>query len=229
MPRRRQDGKKPQRHQAKAKRLRELIPRVGFDLADKKCRAKLSGVDSAKVKEHIRAFTRDLNKSLVDQALTSIFEPAIAAMKQDPEKIADTTPGEYWGLVRREIPWIRDSDLTSHAIYELVVALIIAHEKYDEAYPYDRYKHQYGALARAVHEFAQLLKQHHESNFLIMGTYFNSAMSLPSDDEEEDEEEEEEGGGEGGEEEEGDEERLMRRVRGMDISEACGSGAMDLD
>lgn len=154
MPRRRKaDGKKPPRNQAKKLRLRELLPRVGFDFADKRCHAVLSGVYSVTIKEHIRSFAGDLNKLLVDQALTAIFEPAIAAIKAEPDSISDVMPGEFWEGIKQTLPWTSGA-LTGHAVFSLVVALVFSHEKYDAACPYERFKHQYGKLAEAVHEFS---------------------------------------------------------------------------
>lgn len=157
MGRRRADGKKAPRHKAKKDRLRELIPRIGFDLADKRCRATLSGVDSVTIKEQIRAFAGDLNKPIVDEALASIFEQAITAMEEDADKITEMMPGEYWGIIKQTLPWTSDA-LAGHTIFTLVVALLISHEAYDAANPYDKFKHQYGKLASAVHNFSGLLK-----------------------------------------------------------------------
>ncbi|KAI1767513.1 hypothetical protein GGR53DRAFT_482099 [Hypoxylon sp. FL1150] len=158
MPRRQRDGKQPPRYKAKKLRLRWLIPRNGFDLADKRCRAMLSGVDSVAIKDHIRAFAGgDLNKTIVDSALAALFDRAVAALREDPEKIADAMPGEFWGAVQQTLPWTSDA-LAGHTIFTLVVALVVAHEAYDAAFPYDRFKHQYGKLAEAVHQFSALLK-----------------------------------------------------------------------
>ncbi|KAI2629510.1 hypothetical protein GGR54DRAFT_635693 [Hypoxylon sp. NC1633] len=187
MLRRRQTGKK--RYANRKYRLRYLIPRIGFDLRDKKCRAMLSGIDSGIVKHHIRASAGNLTKMIVDEALAAIFTAAIATMEQDPDKIAEMIPGEYWGVIRDTIPWATDT-LAGHTIFSLVATLVLSHEKYDAVSPYNKFKHQYGKLAEAVHKFSQLLKQHHQGNPLIMAFYFSSSISLPSDDEDDSENEE---------------------------------------
>lgn len=117
----------------------------------------LSSVDSVTIKEHIRAFAGDLNKIIVDEALTTIFEQANASMEEDPDKISEMMPGEYWGIIKQTVPWAGD-ELPSHTIFSLVVTLIVSHEKYNTASPYERFKHQYGKLASAVHKFSETLK-----------------------------------------------------------------------
>ncbi|RYP11762.1 hypothetical protein DL765_007604 [Monosporascus sp. GIB2] len=189
MPRRRRS----QRYDSKNPRLRELLPRVGFDFADKRSRAMLSGANSALVKEKIRGFAGDLDKDLVDEALAVLFERANAAVEEDPARLSNTIPGEFWGVIKQNIPWASGGDLDGHAVFSLaaalVVALVVAHETYDAARPYERFRHQYGKLAEGVHRFSALLKQHHHDNILVMGFYLDSSVGLPSDDGEELEEE----------------------------------------
>lgn len=232
MPRRRKDGKKPTRHGAKQQRLRELLPRIGFDFGDKKSRAMLSGVDSAKIKEHIRAFAGALNKTLVDEALAAVFEPAIAAMEEDPDKISEMMPGEFWGAIKQTLPWI-GQDISGHTLFSLVVALIIAHEKYDAASPYENFKHQYGKLAEAVHKFGGLLKQHHQGNLLIMSIYFDSSTSLPSDEEDEDDDEDAVEDEDEGEDEDKDKDKGEAKgedeAKDADVDVDMEGGGMDVE
>ncbi|RYP41139.1 hypothetical protein DL769_011638 [Monosporascus sp. CRB-8-3] len=193
MPRRRTTlgGKNPQRYKDRKNRLRELLPRVGFDFADKRCRAMLSGVDSALIKEHIRRFAGDINKTLVDEALAALFQQAIAAVEEDPARLSDMMPGEFWGAVKQGVPWASGDDLQGHLLFSLVAALVISHETYDAVRPYEIIGHQYGKLAEGVHKFSALLKQHHHDNAIVMSFYFDSSVGLSSEDEEEQEEQEE--------------------------------------
>ncbi|RYO79879.1 hypothetical protein DL766_000951 [Monosporascus sp. MC13-8B] len=185
MPRRR----RPQRHDGGNLRLRELLPRVGFDFADKANRAMLSGANSALVKEKIRGFAGDLGWNLVDEVLAVLFEQANAAVEGDPARLSDATPGEFWGVIKQNVPWASGADLGGHAVFSLAAALVVAHETYDAARPYERFRDQYGKLAEGVHRFSALLKQHHHDNVLVMSFYFDSSVGLPPDGEEELEEE----------------------------------------
>ena len=192
----------------------------------------LSGVDSAKIKEHIRAFAGALNKTLVDEALAAVFEPAIAAMEEDPDKISDMMPGEFWGAIKQTLPWI-GQDISGHTLFSLVVALIIAHEKYDAASPYENFKHQYGKLAEAVHKFGGLLKQHHQDNLLIMSIYFDSSTSLPSDEEDEDDDEDAVEDEDEGEDEDKDKDKGEAKgedeAKDADVDVDMEGGGMDVE
>ncbi|RYO98476.1 hypothetical protein DL764_007072 [Monosporascus ibericus] len=171
MPRRRTTlgGKKPLRYDSK------------------NLRAMLSGADSALIQEKIRGFAGDLNKNLVDDALAVLFEQANAAV-EDPARLSDMMPGEFWGVIKQNVLWASGDSLGGHVVFSLATALVVAHETYDAARPYERFRHQYGKLAEGVHKFSALLKHHHQDNAIVMSFYLDSSVGLPSDDEEEQEE-----------------------------------------
>ncbi len=143
----------------------------------------LSGVDSVIVKDHIRRFSGELSKIIVDHALASLFERGIADMEDDPSRISEMMPGEYWSAIKQTVPWASGEDLPGHVVFSLVATLLISHNKYDASKPYDKFKHQYGNLAEAVHTFSGILRQHHLHNIIIMNSYFDSSVTLDSDTE----------------------------------------------
>ncbi|KAI0379375.1 hypothetical protein F5Y04DRAFT_290280 [Hypomontagnella monticulosa] len=218
MARPRKDGRKPnrkakQRYAAKKQRLRDLMPRIGFDFRDKRCQAMLASVDSGLIRDHIRTFTTapKLSKALVDQALAVIFESATANMENNPEEIADTTPPEYWARIRETIPWATNK-ISGCALFSLVVALLSSHTLYDDVNPYEKEGHRYGRLANAVRNFSLTLWKYHNDNYLITVIYHLSEMGLDPEwdmEMEKDDEDDENGGDEDDgydDEDEGDDE-----------------------
>ncbi|KAI1080462.1 hypothetical protein F5B20DRAFT_589259 [Whalleya microplaca] len=183
MGRPRTSGYKPAR--ARKNKFRDYVPRVGFILKDYKVRMLLDAVDTTLVKNKIKDFSDGLNKDVVDQALAYVFDGANQAMEEDPSAIAETTPALFWQPIKNAVHWTRDFD--AGIIFQLVVALLAAHEKYDEARPYEKFKNQYGRSAESCHKFSSLLKQHHSDNYLLMSLYFKTKVSLDSDDEADDE------------------------------------------
>ncbi|RYP56814.1 hypothetical protein DL771_011589 [Monosporascus sp. 5C6A] len=155
MPRRRTTlgGKKPLRYDSRSLRLRGLLPGVGFDYADKRCRERGGGGGPGSTLRH--------------------------------------DAGRVLGSHQAERLLASGDDLGGHVVFSLAAALVVAHETYDAARPYERFRHQYGKLAEGVHKFSALLKQHHHDNAIVTGFYLDSSVGLPSDDEEEQEEEEE--------------------------------------
>ncbi|KAI1772954.1 hypothetical protein F4818DRAFT_443839 [Hypoxylon cercidicola] len=194
MARRRGNGKKPPRYKEKKYRLRELLPRVGFDFTDKRCRKMLSSVDSVIIKEQIRARVGELNKAKVDEALAIIFEQAMKVLEEDIDKVTELMAEEFWSNVKQNIPWATEG-LPNRTFLSLVITLIVAHEKYSSYAPHANFKHQYGKLATTAHDFAFLLKQvsqqHNQSNPFLTKFYLNSSMWGSSDGKDEDTEAEE--------------------------------------
>ncbi|KAI5926744.1 hypothetical protein F4810DRAFT_484497 [Camillea tinctor] len=161
MPRRRptQGGSKTPGNRQNRMKLRQLIPKAGFDFADKRCRALLIGLESAVIKERIQNFSAGLNKTIVDQALAMLFEKATEVMENEPDQIADKLPGEFWGTIKQTIPWAQD--ISGSIIFKLVAALLAAHETCLENFPYEKFSIHYGRLATSAHQFSLLLQQHH--------------------------------------------------------------------
>ncbi|KAI1631010.1 hypothetical protein F4809DRAFT_654356 [Biscogniauxia mediterranea] len=194
MPRRRptHGGIRLPGNKQKRIKLRTLMPRIGFDFVDKRCRAMLTGVGSSLIKEQIYNFFFEMNKATVDKALAMLLKKATKVMENDPEQIADMMPGEFWGAIKQTVPWAKD--LSGSIIFSLVAALLAAHETCLETYPYERYSIYYGRLATSTHNFSMLLQQHHMDNYLLMSIYYDTAMALgnESDDESASESEEDE-------------------------------------
>ncbi|KAI1487188.1 hypothetical protein F5X96DRAFT_687357 [Biscogniauxia mediterranea] len=157
-------------------KLRTLMPRIGFDFVDKRCRAMLAGVGSSLIKEQINNFFFELNKPTVDKALAMLLEKATKVMENEPDQIADMMPGEFWGAIKQTVPWAKD--ISGTIIFKLVAALLAAHETCLETYPYEKYSTHYGRLATSTHNFSMLLQQHHMDNYLLMSFYYNTTVSL---------------------------------------------------
>ncbi|KAI1497317.1 hypothetical protein F5X99DRAFT_423604 [Biscogniauxia marginata] len=178
MPRRRHahGGYKFPGNKQKRIKLRKLLPRIGFDFQDRRCRGLLAGLESALIKERIRSFSAGLNKIIVDQALAVLFDKATEAMEHDPDHISDVMPGEFWSSIKQTVPWAQD--LPGSTVFKLVVALLTAQETYLQAHPYEKFAHGYGRLATSTRTFSTLLQKHHMDNYLLMSIYYDTSVAL---------------------------------------------------
>ncbi|KAH9995462.1 hypothetical protein F4779DRAFT_636610 [Xylariaceae sp. FL0662B] len=183
MPRARANSYKPKRK--RKTKFRDFLPRVGFTLRDCKARALLDVLDLALIKKKIKDFSDGLNKTVVDQALAYVFDEAIKIMEQDPSAIAETTPADFWEPIKNAVHWTRDFEAI--IIFQLIVALLVSHEKYDEIRPYKKFQNQYGRAGESCHKFSGLLKRHHYDNPLLMSIYYKTSIGLDSDLEADDE------------------------------------------
>lgn len=148
----------------------QLMPKMGFNFGERDCF--LRHVEKSRVRSSLKVFTRTMNRNQIDEALSILAQAGVDFV----DHVGTVQHITFWDGISRNVEW--SASLSGEKVFTLIVVLLRAHEEFERNLPDYFHPSRYGRTAKAIHEFAKLLKEKYADNPEIMNLYFSPLPTL---------------------------------------------------